>query len=867
MKLPAIERLLTRALILLVVAGCGGGSNGGTAEDACHDWAQAFCERDQSCDPTSFQSSYRDQAACVLIEARACAADYGAPDVVDTPQMQRACGAALAKMSCNEFLNGAGSSACEAAPGRRKDGEPCTTPLQCHGLVCAYQGEAECGRCLTLANAGEVCSGDDDCASSVCTHGRCGAWVPEGKPCAGTAECSGYLVCREGKCAQAPGENGDCSLSGEICGPGLTCTEARVCQRDRLVDAGERCGSRPDGSMAVCRAGSECGSGAICEKQPRSGEACTVVGPRCADLDQSCLGGKCRRREPSRCSKGAGPSPGGPDFLGKECAPPCRGTWCASSGSAIDKTCAGSDLGSPCLGTSEGMYCSQSCASDSDCESPHQAMRCLTECPQYPEAAGKCWTDSSAAFMESEVCPGSTTTPPERDAGSPDSGVGVGPSARLQAAPPSLSFPATRTGGRSPEQLVAVTNVGGASSGTLVVRLGGNSEAFDIARNGCAGSLAPGARCTIVLAFQPVEIMPVSAVLSVEAPAGGRLTIPLFGRGLSVDAAPLPDAESDAGAAPADGPVLDLDASVGGADLAALAKSMTLATVAAGPQGFSLDGDHLYWTSGEGNVQRVSTLGGTVETVASAQKNPTQVVAHDGAIYWTNLVSTSFGPSEIWRASATGSNSTKLGMVENLASALAVEGDSVFVTTASLGGSFGSLWKVPIGGGPPALLSRQAASQVRETIAVDQHDIVWTSTPAFGNSDQVVRLARDASGPSTALVIYSASTATVGGLCLRDGMVHVGTKAGLLKIPATGGTPEIVEPMTFYRFLAAAADGVLYGATINALYRIAPGATPAGRLVGRAEGDVSGLAVDASAVYWAEYNYGSGPGFLRNILR
>ncbi len=88
--------------------------------------------------------------------------------------------------------------------------------------------------------------------------------------------------------------------------------------------------------------------------------------------------------------------------LGTPCGSPCSGTFCM--GTRNPPQCLDTDLAQPCVGTNAGMYCSRSCTLDDQCSNPLTPMRCLTQCANYPETAGRCWATSSADFLEQQVC-------------------------------------------------------------------------------------------------------------------------------------------------------------------------------------------------------------------------------------------------------------------------------------------------------------------------------------------------------------------------------------------------------------------------------------------------------------------------------
>ncbi len=102
------------------------------------------------------------------------------------------------------------------------------------------------------------------------------------------------------------------------------------------------------------------------------------------------------------CGGDGSTCPAPPASLGKYCGNSCDGSFCSTWSST--SPCVDSDLSMPCLGTSSGMYCSQSCTTDADCVNTNTAMKCLTSCPDYPAQAGKCWKTSDHTFMTNRIC-------------------------------------------------------------------------------------------------------------------------------------------------------------------------------------------------------------------------------------------------------------------------------------------------------------------------------------------------------------------------------------------------------------------------------------------------------------------------------
>lgn len=63
------------------------------------------------------------------------------------------------------------------------------------------------------------------------------------------------------------------------------------------------------------------------------------------------------------------------------------------------------------------------------------------------------------------------------------------------------------------------------------------------------------------------------------------------------------------------------------------------ATVGSGladPRNLAVDDSHVYWTTGDGKVQRVPKVGGAVETLASDQDSPGAVTVDATSVFWIN---------------------------------------------------------------------------------------------------------------------------------------------------------------------------------------------------------------------------------------
>jgi hypothetical protein len=78
------------------------------------------------------------------------------------------------------------------------------------------------------------------------------------------------------------------------------------------------------------------------------------------------------------------------------------------------------------------------------------------------------------------------------------------PAATVHAEPDSLDFGSALIGTRSTQPLTLM-NVGSVAASNVATGFIGNSDSFELGRNGCVGTLAPQARCTVDVVFAPVK--------------------------------------------------------------------------------------------------------------------------------------------------------------------------------------------------------------------------------------------------------------------------------------------------------------------------------------------------------------------------
>ena len=110
-------------------------------------------------------------------------------------------------------------------------------------------------------------------------------------------------------------------------------------------------------------------------------------------------------------------------------------------------------------------------------------------------------------------------------------GTGVAPP-EITLTPATLTFPNTVTGATSVAQTVAVKNPGSVAVTVDSVSITGTDPTSFVELDGCGGSLAAGASCTVFVAFKPAAAAALKATLSVaDSATGSPQTVTLSGTG------------------------------------------------------------------------------------------------------------------------------------------------------------------------------------------------------------------------------------------------------------------------------------------------------------------------------------------------
>lgn len=193
-----------------------------------------------------------------------------------------------------------------------------------------------------------------------------------------------------------------------------------------------------------------------------------------------------------------------------------------------------------------------------------------------------------------------------------------------------------------------------------------------------------GGSPTVLLSSQPAFALAVdtnSLYWTDNADAGTISSLPLDGGSVSVLAANQnqPFAITSNGS---DLYWLTLDAVMhepldGGKAVAIANTSQTIAN------NLTLDAAYLYWSSGsvDASIYRAPLNGGTVETIATNQANPTSVAVDNGVVFWAN-----YGDSTIVRSSPNGSASILLTTGATYSPwALMIAGGNLYFTMPAVG--------------------------------------------------------------------------------------------------------------------------------------------------------------------------------------
>ncbi len=280
-----------------------------STDTACAKYAEAICAQLKSCTGGyQVEREYGTDAECRTQAKLACTTNALYPWSADSPARIMACATATMAQSCGDYLAGAPIAACALMlnAGGIENGGSCVSNGQCASLFCDTPADALCGTCKANADEGGACTNSAQCpAGQSCAGNVCTKVGAAGAECRGANPCGPGLSCVR-PAAPAPGTCTKLATEGQACDPKLLAApdcEARLglfcqvpaaattdggapaagdggaaggdggapaagdggvaaaigkCVKRTLVNAGQPCGTMPDGSSVTCKKGAQC---------------------------------------------------------------------------------------------------------------------------------------------------------------------------------------------------------------------------------------------------------------------------------------------------------------------------------------------------------------------------------------------------------------------------------------------------------------------------------------------------------------------------------------------------------------------------------------------------------------------------------
>jgi hypothetical protein len=229
-----------------------------------------------------------------------------------------------------------------------------------------------------------------------------------------------------------------------------------------------------------------------------------------------------------------------------------------------------------------------------------------------------------------------------------------------------------------------------------------------------------------------------------------------------------------------------------------------------------VDATSVYWTTRTwpsylGDVMKVDKAGEELTVLASPQPSPYPILVDGPNVYWGNTES---GTQQLLRVSASGGAISLFAGGQATPTDIAKDATSLYWTNYANGTIMGAS---KAGGAPVALVVGQ---DYPRTLAVDDMSIYWINTGTVGVTDSAVMKASKAGGAPTTLasgeILWYALA--VDDTSLYFAQISTDGIRRIMKADKVSGAPVV---------LAVAGDG-----------------------------NPNGIAVDATSVYWTDYNYG-----------
>jgi len=296
-------------------AGGTGGAAAPTVEQACSQFAEAFCTRLTGCAPFVGQILYGDKATCVTRTALGCMRDLQVPDTNQTTTDMVACARDASNAVCDDLLANVLPASCAIKPGPRLNGEGCGSPWQCQSTHCEKPG-GDCGVCAPRAAANGACTADEGCMPGlVCAAQKCVMPGQLNAACNAANPCRGNLYCnaKTNMCAMPVGVGGSCDGDNNACDGknGVGCNVFASPQRCETVAAakgGQACGI-VNNTLTLCIVNNSCNGVSLvplstmgtCPSPAGDGQQCSDKVHCMAPAN--CVGGLCRLSGAASCTR------------------------------------------------------------------------------------------------------------------------------------------------------------------------------------------------------------------------------------------------------------------------------------------------------------------------------------------------------------------------------------------------------------------------------------------------------------------------------------------------------------------------------------------------------------------------------------
>jgi hypothetical protein len=283
------------ALVPALAVGCGsvkpaGGGDAGvempplTADAACAQFAQAYCDALAACATVAIPLYFEDATNCVTRMKLSCMTDQMAPGIDRTPDDVAACAHDASSAMCADLVAGRLPASCQVKPGTAPNGGACGSSWQCASTHCEKASNATCGTCAVRQPANGDCTVDEGCtAGLVCASGKCAAPVGLGAACDSKTPCRSDLYCDKTSqvCTGHVGAAASCASDSNACDilNGYGCNPfTHVCQSIGVAQGGEPCGL-VNGTLVVCVVLDACPGASLtqagaCVSPAQDGTAC-----------------------------------------------------------------------------------------------------------------------------------------------------------------------------------------------------------------------------------------------------------------------------------------------------------------------------------------------------------------------------------------------------------------------------------------------------------------------------------------------------------------------------------------------------------------------------------------------------------------